>query len=58
MTSYKNFIRTLRSSKRYEMDCEGHLILTDYHSGEQTILDLTLLSEEAFEEIQVEYEEY
>lgn len=54
---YTKFRRVLTGSKRYEMDCEGHLIITDYFTGEQVVLDLTLISEEVFEEIKTEEEE-
>lgn len=61
MTDYRKFMRILRSSKRYEMNCEGHLTVTDYNTGEEFTLDLTQLDEEMFEQLVVneedEYEE-
>lgn len=54
---YKEFMRILKSSKRYEMDCDGTLRVTDYFTGETITLDLSRMSEEAFEEMVVEEEE-
>jgi hypothetical protein len=51
-------MRLLRSSKRYEMTCEGHLIITDYYTGEEITLDLTQMDDEMFDIMKVEdYEE-
>lgn len=54
---YKKFMRLLRSSKRYEMDCEGHLTITDYNTGEEITLDLTQIDEDMFEQLSVVSEE-
>lgn len=54
---YKKFMRVLKSSKRYEMDCEGHLIITDYYTGEEITLDLTQIDPEMFEQLKVEDDE-
>lgn len=54
---FEKFMRMLRKSKRYEMDCDGTLRVTDYFTGETVTLDLTRMSEEAFEEMLVEEEE-
>lgn len=55
--NYKDFMRVLRNSKRYEMDCYGHLTVTDYYTGEEIALDLTQMDEEMFEQLKVEDEE-
>lgn len=54
---YKKFMRVLRSSKQYEMDCEGHLTITDYYTGEEITLDLTQIDSEMFEQLKVEDDE-
>lgn len=51
MSKYQSFMRTLNNSKQYEMDCYGHLTVTDYNTGETTVLNLTWLTEEMFEEL-------
>lgn len=51
---YNKFMRLLRNSKRYEMDCDGHLTITDYHTGEEITLDLTQMDEEMFEQLKSE----
>ena len=48
---FEKFMRVLRKSKRYEMDCDGTLRVTDYFTGETITLDLSRMSEEAFEEM-------
>jgi hypothetical protein len=59
---FMKFMRVLNSSKRYEMDCEGHLTITDYYTGEEVTLDLTQMDEEMFAQLKVEdedeYDEY
>lgn len=52
------FKRLLTNSKRYEMDCEGHLTIIDYYSGKEIILDLNNIDEEMLNELQVEDEEF
>lgn len=54
---FEQFMRILKKSKRYEMDCDGTLTVTDYMTGESVTLDLSRMSEEAFEEMLVEEEE-
>lgn len=54
---YMKFMRVLRNSKRYEMDCEGHLFITDYHTGEEITLDLTQIDEDMFEQLVVKNDE-
>lgn len=49
--NYKTFRNILHSSKRYEMDCQGYLILTDYRTGEEIIVDLTRIPEDVFEDM-------
>ena len=51
---FEQFMRILKKSKRYEMDCDGTLTVTDYYTGESVTLDLSRMSEEAFEEMLVE----
>jgi hypothetical protein len=51
---YNKFMRLLRRSKRYEMDCEGHLTITDYYTGEEITLDLTQMDEDMFEQVKVD----
>lgn len=55
---YNKFMRVLRNSKRYEMNCEGHLTITDYYTGEEITFDLTQMDEEMFEQLKVEDDEY
>lgn len=55
--NYQQFKRVLRSSKRYEMDCEGHLTITDYYTGEEITLDLTAIDEEMFDQLKAEDDE-
>ena len=54
---YRKFMRLLISSKQYEMDCEGHLTITDYYTGERVTLDLTQMDEEIFEQLTAEDDE-
>ena len=51
MANYQEFKRTLNSSKSYEMDCYGHLTVTDYHTGKATVLNLNWLTEDMFDEL-------
>ena len=55
--TYKEFMVLLRSSKRYEMDCDRHLTVTDYYTGESITLDLSCMDEEMFEQLKVEDED-
>ena len=48
---YKEFMRILKSSKSYEMDCDGTLRVTDYFTGKTITLDLSRMSEEALVEL-------
>lgn len=57
MSNFTKFMRVLRNSKRYEMNCEGHLTVTDYYTGEEFTLDLTQMDEEMFEQLHLEADE-
>lgn len=48
--------KILRNGKRYEMN-GSILTLTHYYTGEEIRLDLSMISEEALEEMTVEEEE-
>lgn len=56
--NYFNFMQLLSSSKRYEMDCEGFLTVSDYFTGKQVTLDLNKLTEEMFNELVYEDVDY
>lgn len=56
-SNYEKFMSILRRSKRYEMDCDGILTVTDYYTGESISLDLKWMSEEIFEQLEVEPDE-
>ena len=54
---YNRFQRVLRNSKRYEMDCYGRLTITDYYTGEEITLDLSLMDEDMFEQLKSDNDE-
>lgn len=52
--NYLGFKRLLGSSKRYEMDTEGFLTISDCFTGKQVTLDLNRMTEEMFNELKYE----
>ena len=54
MMSYEKFRLLLNRSKEYKM-AGSVLIIRDYHTGAKVELDLSMMSEEAFDEMAGEY---
>lgn len=52
-TEYKDAMRILRSSKRYEFD-GTQLTVSDYHIGDEVKLDLGRMTEEMYDDLSCE----
>lgn len=55
--NYEKFQQILRGSKQFEFINDTTLRITSYYTGESVDLDLTEMSEDAFEEMFVPNEE-